>query len=94
MKMNTIDRLRKWQKELQEKFLHEDVVYTHVSMTQFSNARHYGSAVINGKTFFYNPLDDTLIRGDVLRFLNKLETQEKQDANRQLHPQLPRVESN
>lgn len=91
--MNTIDRLRKWQKELQEKFLNEDVVYTHVSMTQFSVARYYGSAVINGKTFFYNPTDDTLIRGDVLRYLNQLEKQEKDDANRQLCTQLPCFES-
>jgi hypothetical protein len=91
--MNTIDRLRRWQKELQEKFLDEDVAYTHVSMTQFSIARHYGSAVINGHTFFYNPIDDTLIRGDVLRYLNKLEKQEKDDANRQLCPQLPCFES-
>ena len=48
------------------------MMYSHVSQTQLSIARHYGAATINGRTYIYDADADTLIRDDVLAFVRKL----------------------
>ena len=67
----TIEDLREYQTELQFKFGNESVAYTNVSMTQLSIARHYGGCKVQGKHFVYNPMDDSLIREDVVKWIAK-----------------------
>lgn len=43
------------------------VRYSNVSQTQLSIAKYYGKMVINGKTYIYNPVDDSLTREDVVK---------------------------
>jgi len=43
------------------------IVYPHVSETQFSVARHYGSANVNGQKYDYLPAFDWLVRADAHR---------------------------
>lgn len=40
---------------------------TGVSRSQFSVARYYGGARYNSREYTYDPTDDTLVRGDVLK---------------------------
>ena len=47
------------------------MMYSHVSQTQLSIARHYGAATINGRTYIYDFDADTLIRDDVLAFVRR-----------------------
>jgi hypothetical protein len=42
-----------------------------VSYGQLSLARHYGGIKFNGAEYFYLPLSDELIRGDVVSWLKK-----------------------
>lgn len=71
-KVPTIDDLRTKLDELEAKFGHEPIAYPNVSMTQLSVARHYGRAMVNGKEFIYNPVDDSLILADVIAYFNKI----------------------
>jgi hypothetical protein len=41
-----------------------DIVYPHVSKTQFSVARYSGGAVVNGRYYAYLPAFDWLVRAD------------------------------
>jgi hypothetical protein len=41
--------------------------YANVSHTQMSIARYYGGMRVNGQRYTYNPLNDELIRDDVLK---------------------------
>jgi hypothetical protein len=47
-------------------FLIQDVM-----MSQLSIARHYGGAEVNGDSYRYDAATDTLIRLDVMRWLEK-----------------------
>jgi hypothetical protein len=70
--MATIDDLRKYQTELKAKFGSDTyVAYANISYSQMSIARHYGSANIQGKHYVYNPVDDSLIREDVVKWVAK-----------------------
>lgn len=72
MIMATIEDLKQYQYELKAKFgADANVAYANVSMTQLSVARYYGGAKVNGKHFVYNPLDDSLIREDVVKWIAK-----------------------
>ena len=42
-----------------------------VTETQFSIARHYGGAKVQGKDYTYLPEGDQLVRDDVLKWLQK-----------------------
>jgi len=69
----TIALLAKYQKALIKKFGEsENVAYNSISFTQFSTARHFGGCNVNGKHYLYNPTDDSLIREDVIKFVQKL----------------------
>ena len=74
MKTNiTLETLSKHQKALIKKFGEsENIAYSSISFTQFSTARYFGGCSINGKYYVYNPTDDSLIREDVLTFIQKL----------------------
>lgn len=39
----------------------------HVSTSQLSMAKYYGSVALNGARYIYNPVEDSLTRQDVLR---------------------------
>lgn len=47
------------------------VAYSNITQTQFSIARHFGGLKVNGHHFIYNPIDDSLMRVDVLAWLKK-----------------------
>lgn len=51
-----------------------------VSQTQFSVARHYGACSFQGRSYFYVPSTDELIRDDVLKFVGNL--RKKQENNK------------
>lgn len=42
-----------------------------VSQSQFSIARYYGGITFNGKEYVYDPIEDVLIRKDVVKRENK-----------------------
>lgn len=68
----TIDLLREHIDELEKEFGKDaSVAYPNVSRTQLSIARHYGGAKVGGKYFVYNFEDDSLIREDVVKWLEK-----------------------
>ena len=68
----TIEVLAKHQKALVEKFGEsENIAYSSISFTQLSTAKHFGGCNVNGKHYVYNPTDDSLIREDVLKFIQK-----------------------
>ena len=70
--MSSIKDLREFADELKQKFgADANIAYAGVSMTQFSIARHYGGCKVDGKHFVYNPLDDSLIREDVVKWIAK-----------------------
>lgn len=69
----TLEALRENQQALREKFgSSESIAYPNVSMSQLSVARYYGGCKVNGQDYTYNPVDDSLIRNDVIRFFKKL----------------------
>ena len=69
----TLDLLAEHQEELKKAFdSNETIGYAQVRFTQLSIARHYGGANVNGKRFIYNPVDDSLIRADVVKWMTKL----------------------
>jgi hypothetical protein len=68
--MATIQDLREHLAELAAEFgTTAQIAYVHVSQTQLSVARHYGGAKIEGHQFIYNPVEDTLIREDVFKWI-------------------------
>ena len=80
--MATIEDLRKYQTELKAKFgADTNVAYANISQTQLSVARHYGSANIQGKHYLYNPVDDSLIREDVAKWVAKRKKADKQNLD-------------
>ncbi len=44
---------------------------TNVSQTQFSVARYSGSIKYNDQVYFYDPINDELVRHDVIAWLGK-----------------------
>ena len=69
----TIGDLQRFQDELRKKYGADECIgYPSVKFTQLSIARYYGCANVNGKMFIYNPLDDSLIRDDVVAFVKTL----------------------
>lgn len=70
--MSTVQLVRDNSEAVKAKFGDEAIIYTNVSHTQLSIARHYGGCKVQGKDFVYDPTDDSLIRGDVLKFLKKI----------------------
>jgi hypothetical protein len=76
--MATIEDLRKYQTELEAEFgSGTTVAYANVSMGQMSVARHYGGATVQGRLCIYNPVDDSLIREDVVKWVAKRKKDEK-----------------
>ena len=72
-KQPTIEDVKTYQAELISKFgSSECVAYPNSSMTIYSIARYCGGCNIQGKFFIYNPVDDSLIRDDVAKYINKL----------------------
>jgi len=70
--MATINDIREFADDIEQKFgADAEIAYAGVSMTQLSIARHYGGCKVNGKYFVYNPLDDSLIREDVVKWIAK-----------------------
>jgi len=70
--MASIQDIRKFADEIEQEFGAEtNIAYVGVSMTQFSLAKHYGGCKVQGKHFVYNPLDDSLIREDVVKWIAK-----------------------
>jgi hypothetical protein len=69
----TIEEVRKYADQIEAKFGRDaNIGYANVSYTQLSIARHYGGCKVQGKHFVYNPVDDSLIREDVVKFIVKL----------------------
>jgi hypothetical protein len=69
----TIESVRKYADQIEAKFgPDENVAYRNVSQTQLSIARHYGGCKVQGQYFVYNPVDDSLIREDVVKFIVEL----------------------
>lgn len=76
----TLNEIRQYEPQIREKFKlkRSDIIaYENVSRTQLSVARYFGMARVNNHLFVYNPDDDSLIRDDVLAFVNKLKRQEQ-----------------
>jgi hypothetical protein len=51
--------------------LQETLAYANVCDTQLSIARHYGGATVNGRSFYYLPDTDELLRRDVFRWIER-----------------------
>lgn len=76
--MVTLDDLRKYQTELESEFgSGTTVAYANVSMGQLSVGWQYGGATVQGHLFVYNPVDDSLIREDVVKWVAKRKKDEK-----------------
>lgn len=76
--MASIEDIREFADEIEQKFgADANIAYASVSMTQLSIARHYGGCKVQGKHFVYNPLDDSLIREDVVKWLAKRKKADK-----------------
>jgi phosphotransferase system IIB component len=70
--MAIIEDIREFADEIEQKFgVDANIAYAGVSMTQLSIARHYGGCKVQGKQFVYNPLDDSLIREDIVKWIAK-----------------------
>jgi hypothetical protein len=69
----TIEKFMQHQVAIMDKFGCEPLAYANVSYTQLSIARHYGGCKVQGRHFIYNPIDDSLIREDVVKWLAKQE---------------------
>ena len=66
----TIEDVRKFADQIEAKFgRHTDVAYAKITMSQLSIARYSGGCKVNGEHFVYNPVDDSLIREDVVKFI-------------------------
>ncbi|HRE52246.1 MAG TPA: hypothetical protein PK339_12540 [Flavitalea sp.] len=46
-------------------------IYTNISQTQLSVARHYGACTINGDRYIYIPQHDALIEEGLMKEYNK-----------------------
>jgi hypothetical protein len=69
----TLETLRENQESLRKKFgSTETIGYPNISNSQLSIARYYGGCKVNNQDYTYNPADDSLIRADIIKFLNKL----------------------
>lgn len=67
-----LDDLKQHIGELEKEFGKDaSIAYANVSYTQLSVARHYGGAKVQGKYFVYNFEDDSLIREDVVKWMQK-----------------------
>lgn len=85
----TLNEIRQYEPQIRERFKRSDTIaYENVSQTQLSVARYFGMAKVNNHTFVYNPDDDSLIRDDVLAFVNKLKRQEKKTKKEKQGDQL------
>ena len=60
---------------------HPERIY-HASKTIYSIARYYGACIIQGKRYIYNPVDDVLIRDDVLKAEAKRIKQDAKDRKK------------
>ena len=70
--MASIEDIRQFADELEQKFgADAQIAYANVSMTQLSIARHFGGCKVQGKNFVYNATDDSLIREDVAKWIDK-----------------------
>ncbi len=68
--MATIEDVIQFRDELKEKFGGtENVAYANISETQLSIAKYSFGAKIHGKHYVYNPIDDSLIREDVVKWI-------------------------
>lgn len=85
----TLEEIRKYEPQIREKFKRYDTIaFENVSQTQLSVARYFGMVKLNNHTFIYNPNDDSLIRDDVLAFVNKLKRQESKPKKKKHDDQL------
>lgn len=76
--MVTLDDLRKYQTELESEFgSGTTVAYANVCLSQISTARWFGGATVQGYPCVYNPVDDSLIREDVAKWVAKRKKAEK-----------------
>ena len=57
-----------------------------VSHTQFSVARHYGGATVNGWAYAYLPDTDELIRQDVMKWLKRRRKMESKQSETKQKP--------
>ena len=81
--MALIEDVEKYTDEIKQKFgTDTTIAYAGVSMTQLSIARHYGGCKVQGKHFVYNPVDDSLIREDVVKWIGKRKKQGCKDEER------------
>jgi hypothetical protein len=70
--MATIEDLRKYQEEIEAEFgSGANVAYANISHSQFSVVRYSGGCKVHGKHYLYNPVDDSLIREDVVKWVAK-----------------------
>ena len=70
--MASIKDIREFADEIEQEFgADANIAYVGVSKTQLSIARHYGGCKVQGKHFVYNPIDDSLIREDVVKWIAK-----------------------
>lgn len=85
----TLNEIRQYEPQIREKFKRYDTIaFENVSQTQLSVARYFGVAKVNNHTFVYNPDDDSLIRDDVLAFVNKLKRQKQKPREEKHDDQL------
>lgn len=85
----TLNEIRQYEPQIRDKFKRsETIAFENVSQTQLSVARYFGMAKVNNHTFIYNPDDDSLIREDVLGFVNKLKRQEQKPKAKKHDDQL------
>lgn len=85
----TLNEIRQYEPQIREKFKRYDTIaFENVSQTQLSVARYFGMAKVNNHTFVYNPDDDSLIRDDVLAFVNKLKRQQQKPREEKHDDQL------
>jgi hypothetical protein len=81
--MALIEDVEKYTDEIKQEFgVNTTIAYTGVSMSQLSIARHYGGCKVQGKHFVYNPVDDSLIREDVVKWIGKRKKQGCKDEER------------
>lgn len=85
----TLNEIRQYEPQIRERFKRSDTIaFENVSRTQLSVAGYFGMAQVNNHTFIYNPDDDSLIREDVLAFVNKLKRQEQKPRSKTHDDQL------
>lgn len=88
--MATYEDIKTYEQALIEKFGSSTVLcYTSISYTIFSVARYYGGCNIGGQEFIYNPEDDSLIRADVVKWINKQKRKAPNGTDQRQKTQAP-----